>query len=910
MALRLEEPRDDETTSARWTRVTEIVGGALERPDARERRRYLHSACDGDRELRREVEALLRFEDVDSAILAGPLLGSRAEAGAIDTDAETPVMPAPAAPAPALEGSAPELGQTIGPYRVERILGAGGMGVVALAYDPELDRRVALKLLRRDGVSDELLRRFETERRVLARLDHPHIARIFDAGTISSGDDDVASQPWFAMELVEGEPIDTWCDDRRLSVNDRLRLVLKVCDALAEAHRNLVVHRDLKPGNILVTRAGEPKILDFGIAKDLDTLTDTTLTRDGQPLTPAYASPEQVRGQPVTVATDVYSLGVLLYRLLCGHPPYLLDGDQVENLRKLCFEEPPPPSARATITLEVWRDGQPVAVTPTTLAQARDSEPAALRRRLRGDLDSIVGTALAKEPAARYRSMEQFAADLRNHLEGRPVDARQATALYRGAKFARRHRWRLAAAAVVAAALIAGVLGWLARNRAIEEQRRVAEQATQAEQQADVLTLFARNLVRAVDPDASGGRRLSAREILERAREQALASFEGEAELLGHQLEALGLAYQSLGDLDAARPLLEESLRLRRSVYSGPGGDPDHRLVARGLNNLAALYYVAGDRDPAERLYREALEMRQRLGQPPEELAKVESNLATLLTFRGEYAEAEALYRRVLDTRRRVWGPDDRDVANSLRSLGNLLYLKGDFEAAESAAREALKLRIVHDGPRSTGAASTLSLLGRVQHARGQLEEAAETLTQALEIRLEILGEDHLHVAFTHKDLASVRFELGDDAAAEELWQQAIRVLRARKPEGCWELADADSQVGGRLAARGQLEEAEPLLRGSYETLRKLRGEASLYARQARERLEAFEAALSPGLAARGKSQAALRAALFRHLCVAKSAKYSSMPVVSRLDMTKNCSLSHSADFHHGLLAREQGSAS
>ena len=821
---RQEPAPEDAEAAARWARVTEVVDGALQRPDARERRRYLRAACAGDKELRREVEALLRFEDADSAILGGPLLGER-----VDSDAETPLAPAP-------EGPAPELGKEIGPYRVEKVLGAGGMGIVARAYDPELDRHVALKLLRREVVSDELLRRFETERRVLARLDHPHIARIFDAGTEGEGD---AALPWFAMELVEGQPIDAWCDHHRLPVNDRLRLVLKVCDALAEAHRNLVVHRDLKPGNILVTEAGEPKLLDFGIAKDLDDLGDATLTRaGGQLLTPAYASPEQVRSRPVTVATDVYSLGVLLYRLLCGHPPYLLDGDQVENVRKLCFEEPPPPSTQMVLTLEVWRGGSPRSVTPAELARARGSDPETLRRRLRGDLDSIVAKALAKEPEKRYRSMEGLAGDLRNHLERRPVSARSATILYRASKFARRHRWRLGLAALMVAALFAGALARLERTRAVKEQRRVAMQAAQAERQADALTLFARNLVRAVDPDASGGRRLSAHEILERAREQARSSFEDEPELLAHQLEALGLAYQSLGDLAAARPLLEESLRLRRSVYAD-----DHRLVARGLNNLAALRYVAGDRAAAERLYRAALEMKRRLGQPPEDLAKVESNLATLLTFRGEYAEAEALYRRVLETRRRVWGPGDRDVASSLRSLGNLLYLKGDFNAAEAAVGEALELRLADVGPESTGAASALSLLGRVHHAQGRLEEAAETLSRALDVRLEILGEDHLHVALTRKDLASVRFDLGDDGVAEELWQQAMEVLRAEKPADSWELADADSQLGGRLAARGRFEEAEPLLRSSVETLRRLRGEEALYTRQARERLEAFRRA-------------------------------------------------------------------
>ncbi len=857
--LRRREPGSEEATEARWARVTEIVDGALRRPDARERERYLRSACAGDPELRREVDELMRFESEDSGILAGPLLAGSVPAAPAPAGARLPApdggkadsLPAPATSQP----RNPELepGREIGPYTVERMLGEGGMGVVALAYDPELDRHAALKLLRCEHVSRELLRRFETERRVLARLDHRNIARIFDAGTLGSEGSDGGPLPYFAMEVVEADPTDAWCDRRRLTISQRLRLVLKVCDALGYAHRNLTVHRDLKPSNLLVTEDGEPKLLDFGIAKELDPLADAEATRTGhQPLTPAYASPEQVRGRPVTVATDVYSLGVLLYRLLCGHPPYLLDGDQLENVRAVCEHEPPPPSTRATLTLDVWRDGTPEAVPPTVLAHARGSEPRQLRRRLQGDLDSIVARAMAKDPDERYRSMEELAADLRRHLDGRPVSARGATALYRAGKFVRRHRWRLALTALVATAVLAGSTAWLEsrrRVRAVElERQHAAEQATQAERQAETLTLFARNLVRAVDPDASGGRPLSAREILERGREQALNSLDDQPELLAHQLEALGLAYQSLGDLAAARPLLVESLRLRRSVYrggalSGGRADGDHRLVARGLNNLAALDYNAGDHPRAERLYRLSLAMKRRLGQAPKDVATVESNLATLLTFRGELAEAETLYRQALETRRRAYGPKSRDVANSFRSLGNVLYLQGKFAAAEAMLRQALELRRAAGGPRSTAVASVLSLLGRVQQARGRLDAAAATLRQVLAIRREILGTEHLHVALTRKDLASVLFELGDDATAEELWQQALRVLRAEKPADSWELADADSQLGARLTARGELAQAEPYLRTSYQTLRRARGEHSLYTRQALERLEALHRA-------------------------------------------------------------------
>ncbi len=823
LARRRRRP-NGETTEARWARVTRIVDGAARRPDSRERARYLKAACAGDRELRREVERLLSFEHADSGILGG--LVERAGRKATDSDAETPTaVTRPATP------TLLEPGQQVGPYRIERRLGSGGMGVVALAYDPTLERRVALKVIRREMVSGELLRRFETERRVLARLEHPNIARIFDAGTI----DDL---PYFTMERVEGEPIDRFCDRQRLSITDRLRLVLKVCDALENAHRNLVVHRDLKPSNILVGAAGEPKLLDFGIAKELGPAGDSE-TRH-QPLTPAYASPEQLRGRPVSVASDVYSLGVLLYRLLCGHPPYLLDADGYENLRKVCEEPPPPPSTRAMLAPQVWRDGAPEAIAPAELAGARRTDPRALNRRLAGDLDAIVGKALAKDPRDRYRSMERFAADLRRHLDGQPVAARRATAGYRAAKFLRRHRWRLAAAAVIATSLFAGGGAWLLSQQRLrasaDERRRATEQAEQAERQADALTLFARNLVLATDPDASGGGPLSAQEILTRGEEQARSSLSEEPESLAHQLEAIGVSYQALGSLEAAGRLLEESLQLRQEVYGG-----DHALVARGLNNLAALCHVAGERQRAEDLYRQALRMKRHLGQAPADLAKVESNLASLLTFRGAYDEAEALYRRVLETRRRAYGPDDADVGNSLRSLGNLLYLKGDFAAAEARLREALALREQAHGAENTRVAGVLSNLGRVLHARDRWPEAEAALRRALEIRIQRLGEDHLHTALTRKDLASLYFDLGEDAVAEEMWSRALAVLHAEKPPDCWELADADSQLGARLAAEGRFEEAEPLLIRGHRILERDRGERSVYARRARARLDGLD---------------------------------------------------------------------
>ncbi len=857
--LRRRETSPARLSPERWEAVTRIIGGAVKRPDPRERYRYLDEACRGDRALRREVERLLRFADTDTGVLAGPILGpsvvpSRFPQG--DDTPRPPFLKRDSEASPFLKEGAEVLreGEKIGPYRVVRALGDGGMGIVVLVSDPKLGRRVALKLLRHEMATPDLLRRFDGERRIVARLDHPSIVGILDAG-------EVEGLPYFTMEHVDGEPIDVYCDRRYLTIEARLELVLKVCDALEHAHRNLVVHRDLKPGNILVTIAGEHsaggevRLLDFGIAKALAPTPDRSegkpsappLTRSGrQPFTLAYASPEQVRGQSITTASDVYSLGVLVYELLCGHPPYVLDGDWLENAHKICKEVPPPSSSRAVVAREVWRDGQPTWISPDEIARLRSSEPRPtvkrggqkLRRRLRGDLDSIVLKALAADPEQRYRSMEQLSEDLRRHLAGRPVLARQATFGYRAGKFVLRHRQRLTAAALAMAALLGAITMWLRSVRAVSvlasEQRRTATEARAAEHQSVVLTDFTRDLLW----DLTRERPLNASEVLDRAEARVRQELGDEPEIFAQEVEAVGLAHQRLAHYDKARELLTESLLFRRRVYVG-----DHPLTARSLNNLGALEHEAGDLARAERLYRLALAMRRRLGEDEEDVAKVVSNLASILLHRGELDEAEELYRRMLEIRVRVYGPGHEDVATTLRSLGTLMYLQSDFAAAEPLLRRSLAIRRTRYGKRSLQAAAVLSSLGRVLHGHGRHEEAEAALSEALSIRERRLGDAHPHVAVSRKDLAVLFFDLGEDATAEVLWNRAMAVLRETKAPGSWEIAVAESHLGARLAAQGRVAEAQVCLARSHETLRRLRGEEVIFTRVARRRLEAISPA-------------------------------------------------------------------
>jgi serine/threonine protein kinase len=443
-------------------RLDELLEAALER-EPEERSRFLLQACSGDRALRADVEEILARETEE-----GPfdrLFG--AFTGALTDEYVDGISP----------------GERLGPYEVERLVGRGGMGSVFLARraDGQFDQQVAIKVLRRDAAGEEPRRHFLAERQILARLSHPNIARVFDGGLTAGG------RPYLVMEYVEGTPIDRFCDARRLGIRERLLLFSAVCGAVHYAHRNMVIHRDLKPGNILVTADGRPKLLDFGVAKLLAAGDEgATLTRTWWlPMTPDYASPEQVRGDPVTTASDVYALGVLLYELLSGHRPHQFGRRApAEILRVLSEVEPVPPS-HAIMTVEEGegQKGEFARVTPKGVAWARSTDPRTLERRLKGDLDTIVLKALRKEPERRYGGAGDLAADIERYLEGRPVAARPDTVGYRLAKFVRRHR----AATAVAATILLSLAG-IAATMAVQAHL-VARERDRADRTAELLFL-------------------------------------------------------------------------------------------------------------------------------------------------------------------------------------------------------------------------------------------------------------------------------------------------------------------------------------------------------------------------------------------------------------------------------------
>jgi serine/threonine-protein kinase len=817
---------------ADWQRLDEILDHLLElSPD--ERVAFIERSCAGEAELRHRAHALMAAAERVGDFLerpvdayAGGLLRELADSPPNDQTTES-------------EERGSLASGRLGPYRLLRELGRGGMGAVYLAErdDEQYERRVAIKVLPAGLLGWGFRTRFLLERRILASLEHPNIARLYDAGVAEDG------TPYFVMEYVEGQRIDVHCDAQRLPVRHRLALFDQVCDAVQFAHRNLVVHRDLKPANMLVSRDGVVKLLDFGIAKLLTTDADSGLTLTGaggfRALTPDYASPEQLRGEPVSTATDVYALGVLLFELLTGSKPYHPRDRSVSSIERAVLEqEPDRPSLR-------------IAATPEVTAQ-RSATATALRRQLHGDLDNIVLTALQKEPGRRYASVQHLRDDLRRHLDGRPIHARPTTLGYRAAKFVRRHRMGVAAASLVVASLMAGLVGtaWQARVASREARR------------ADRVRQFVVELFQVSDPDQSRGDSITARSLLDQGATRIKTELTREPELRAEMLSVLGGIYQKIGLYDQARPLLEEALAVRRSRLGAEHlqvaqsaallasllfdqGDyeraealtrqalavrqerlgADDTLVAASMTDLAAILGAQGDDEEAERLHRAGLAIDRQSG-ALERVAIDLSNLAVTQQRRGKFDEALAFAEEALALRRELHGEEHTEVGLALHNLASMLGSKGEYERADQRYREALAMRIKLLGTEHPHVALTLNQIGLLNQNRGRLEEAEQAHRQALAIRRSAFGDDHLEVAASLNNIGVVRYFKGDVAAAADHFEQALAIWRRRLAETHPTVLTGLNNLGATLREAGKLERAEPVLREALALRRKALGEA------------------------------------------------------------------------------------
>jgi eukaryotic-like serine/threonine-protein kinase len=773
----------------RWRRVEPILDRALELPPE-EWSAFLDEACAGDAVLRADAEALLETELHAPQFLEAPASSFLLEAAQ--------AMPAP---------QATQIGALIGPYRIVRELGRGGMGTVYLAQraDGQFDQRVALKLIRGGAPADDIVRRFLHERQILARLEHPNVGRLLDGGLTPDG------QPYFAMEYIDGEPITSYCARNGLTIEERLRLFRAAADAVAYAHRNLVVHRDLKPSNVLVTKDGQVKLLDFGIAKLLEEAEDgPNLTRSGlYLLTPEYAAPEQVRGSAITTATDVYTLGAVLYELLSGQRAHRFDTHTpAEFARVICEQEPVPPSTAVTTAKGETTSSR---ITMSTADRA-DSEPRRLRRRLHGDLDNIVMKALRKEPERRYASVDALLEDIARYESGLPVKARRDSFGYRASKFVRRNRAGVAAAAVVALSLVGGIAG-------SQRQARVAAlESAKAEQVKNfVLDMFA-----AADPDLQNGAEITARQLLERGDQRVNEELADQPALQAEMLAILGSIDRKLGLYDEAAERFQRALDLERQLHG-----PRHANVADRLHDLGDTELERSRLDDAERLHREGLAMRRELfdARAPE-IARSLSSLAATLNAAGRNDEAEQLQRDALSIDRAQPGPDDTRVADDLEILATILHDKGDYQAAVTVGEETLALRRSLLGDEHLETATAMNNLAGYLRRRGDLNAADSLYRAVLDFDLQRLGPDHPNTATVTNNLAGVLHEKGEYAEAERLYREVL-VFDIRH---FGEEHRYTALVLGNLAAvlrdRGELAESEQLARRSHDLFRRSLGDA------------------------------------------------------------------------------------
>lgn len=760
-----------------------------------------------------------------------------------------------------LEGSLPPIvdadathllkGQILGAYRLDSLIGEGGMGSVWLAErcDGRYEGRAAVKLLNIALIGRAGEERFRREGSFLAKVTHPHIARLIDAGVSPVG------QPYLVLEHVDGHAIDQYCNAQTLGIEARVTLFLDVLAAVAHAHANLIVHRDIKPANVLVSVDGQVKLLDFGIAKLIDGDTSwggsrraemTPLTREGgAALTPEYAAPEQLTNHPVTTATDVYALGVLLYMLLSGRHPA---GEAVNS---------PVTLIRAIVDIEPRRLSDAVVsrAVPDALAVHAANcgvTPARLRRVLRGDLDTIVGKALKKNAAERYPSVTAFADDLRRCLRHEPISARPDTLRYRASRFVKRHARGVAAAAVILL-MLAGFTFRLAteRDRAQREAAKAAkvsealtgllmgvdpienratsealtvqrlldngadrvksELAGQPDAQAEILTVMGRMYRRMGVYDR-------AQHLLEQALISGRAAFGPEHQSVAETLNTLGGVAAEKGDYATAAASFEASLNIRRKIYG-----PTHREVANTLAELGRVYQDNGFNGRAEPLQRAALAIRQELlGHEHAETAVSLGDVASVLRLNGDLDGAAALLRQSLDLSRKLRGEEHAITATTMHDVAVVAASKGDLASAEAQFRKAIDIHRKALRDNHPLVAVTLNSLSRVLRDQGRYAEAANALDTALQIARPALGSEHQLVAIYTINLAAIHLKRNQPQAAEPLLREGLRVRalapqlvpnrRRIFPEDDWSIGETKSLLGESLTALGRYSEAETVL--------------------------------------------------------------------------------------------------
>lgn len=788
--------------SQRWERVQSLFHRAVSLP-REEQRGFLKNACGGDDALQADVSAMLdedergeSFLDRNLAEVAQQVLGN----------------------------DGPPTPKDIGPYHILRVLGEGGMGVVYLAQRKDLGSQVAIKVLRDAWLSPARRGRFAREQQTLAQLNHPSIARLYDADALADG------TPWFAMEYVEGVPLTDYCREHKCSVEQRLQLFRAVAEAVQYAHGQAVIHRDLKPSNILVKKDGSVRLLDFGIAKHLESVAervDQTMT-GLRLMTPAYAAPEQIRGDRVGISTDVYSLGIILFELLAGGPPF-----DLTNLT---------PAEAATIIVE-HEPGRPSAAVRQTPQSLAGSNAVSLSKTAWADLDVLCLTAMHKDPQRRYRSVEALIRDIDHYLNGEPLEARPDSLRYRAAKFVRRNRRAVATAALVFAMTV-GVIAFFTARLARARDAAMAEAA-----RTERIQQFMTNLFQGGDEAAGPSDSLRVVTIVDRGVQQA-KSLNSDPKVQAELYENLGGIYQKLGKFDQADSLLRSALDVRKSLFGADSPEvaesltalgllrsdqahleeaeqlvrqglemgrrhlpPDHPAVAKALLAFGKVLAERGSYEEAIRALNEAVRIESAPGEAPTDLATSLSALAEAQYSAGHYEISDSLYRRVLEMHRKLYGDRHPLVADDLGSLASIKQDLGYYMEAEQLDRQALEITQAYYGKDHPKTATDLTMLGRALEYQNKFDEAVNTLQQALVIQEHVFGPTHPSVAETLNELGNVASMRDHYDEAETLFRRVADIYRTLYGDHHYFVAIALSNVAYVYVNKKDYPRAEQLFR-------------------------------------------------------------------------------------------------
>ncbi|MEM8933513.1 MAG: serine/threonine-protein kinase, partial [Acidobacteriota bacterium] len=694
----------------------------------------------------------------------------------------------------------PWTGREIGAYRILAPIASGGMGFVFLGepIDPDVDHKVAIKILRDGARSAAEMRSIRVERQILTRLAHPNIARALDGGTTDEG------LPYMVLEYLEGEPITEYCDAVRLDIGERLEVFRKVCHAVDFAHRRWIVHRDLKPGNILVTEDGEPKLLDFGLAKHLVGHT-TTVGRDGF-LTPSYASPEQLSGSVVSMASDVYSLGVVLHEVLTGVRPQRRTTPGGERGDEI-FVRPSALTSPGTETGDAIEHR----------ARDRQTTPAGWRQRLAGDLDCIVLHCLHDDPEQRYPSVGALERDLRRHSDGLPVSAQPPSWVYRFGKFVRRHRLAVLSASLAVAVLIVSSLALVWQNRQVVDQR---DRAEAAQQESEAVTRFLTDTFLLADPyeglvdPATPDAEVTAVQVLDHGTRRIHRTMADQPLLKARVLDTVGSIFSSLSRDAEAESLLQEALAIRRLLAA----DRPEEIVS-SLNSLIFLYLNSGRPDLAEPLIDEAFAASRDGAVEPLIRAGVLANGGMFSFLSGDLDTAETRFRAALAMHHDVLPANHRDVILIRRDLGALLSRKGSFDAAEEQLRAVLDAVADNDGTSHVRYASTASELAWLLSTRGEHAEAGELFRSALDTFDRRLGPEHRNTVEAQGALALYLRDVGEYAEAEALMRENLVVRRRAFPDDITGASIALNNLGLIAADQGDYATAETVYRQALQSL-------------------------------------------------------------------------------------------